>query len=119
MDNDDDDDNIHVNGARCILQHKIQNWKLQGRSVVVVDNEVQDEEAVMNNRKTMKYKAQKCIGIHPPLVSDQVAIRKTAWRNICTKLGLVQKSTMKADDIYAPGTIFCAMLDGVDIIRTV
>ena len=52
----------------------------------------------------MKYKAQKCIGIHPPLVSDQVAIRKTAWRNICTKLGLVQKSTMKADDIYAPGT---------------
>jgi hypothetical protein len=35
MDNDDDDNNIHVNGARCILQHKIQNWKLQGRSRIV------------------------------------------------------------------------------------
>ncbi len=33
-----------------------------------------------------------------------MAIRKTLWRKLCTKLGLVQKSAMKADDIFSPGT---------------
>ena len=51
----------------------------------------------------MKYKAQKCFGIHPPLISDTIIIKTTLWRKFCTKIGLVKSSAMGASALYSPG----------------